>query len=180
MLLLLPSLLLPHAAVTQDVNVTWVVTTNATAWQQRAAAPGHHLPALPADAADYGLIATDRTAQTIDGFGACFNELGWDALQSLPEAEREKQLKDFWSPTDGMGLVYNRVPVGGNDYADGWYSLDEMPPGMQDLEMKHFSVARDEKKLIPYILAARSRWAAATAGGTGTTSSPPPGLRRCG
>lgn len=156
-MLLLPSLLLlPHAIVAQELKVSWVVTTNATAWQQRAV-PGRHLPALPAGAADYGLIATGGTAQTIDGFGACFNELGWDALQSLPETEREKQLKDFWNPTDGMGLVYNRVPVGGNDYADGWYSLDEMPPGMQDLEMKHFSVARDEKKLIPYILAAQKQ-----------------------
>eukprot|EP01046_Picozoa_sp_COSAG06_P008082 COSAG06_NODE_405_length_16132_cov_9.166532_10_plen_125_part_00 len=110
-MLLLPSLLLlPHAIVAQELKVSWVVTTNATAWQQRAV-PGRHLPALPAGAADYGLIATGGTAQTIDGFGACFNELGWDALQSLPETEREKQLKDFWNPTDGMGLVYNRVPV---------------------------------------------------------------------
>jgi O-glycosyl hydrolase len=56
-----------------------------------------------------------------------------------------------------MGLVYNRVPVGGNDYADGWYSHDEMPPGQQDLEMKHFSVSRDEKKLSPYIVAAQGQ-----------------------
>ena len=50
-----------------------------------------------------------------------------------------------------MGLVYNRVPVGANDYADGWYSHDEMPDGEQDLTMQHFSVSRDEQRLIPYI-----------------------------
>ena len=48
------------------------------------------------------------------------------------------------------------MPVGGNDYADGWYSHDEVPAGEQDLDMKHFGVSRDEHKLIPYILQARA------------------------
>lgn len=31
----------------------------------------------------------EKHAQTIEGFGACFNELGWASLGQLPEADRK-------------------------------------------------------------------------------------------
>jgi glucosylceramidase len=100
-----------------------------------------------------------QTYQTLEGFGACFNELGYDALMSLSNSTASSDtmdsvLKALFHP-DEMGLVYNRVPVGANDYADGWYSHDEMPQGQQDLDMTHFAVTRDESRIIPYIQAAQ-------------------------
>ena len=43
------------------------------------------------------------------------------------------------------------MPIGANDYALSWYSFDETPG---DYGLEHFSVARDEQFLIPYIHAA--------------------------
>lgn len=146
-----------HAAAA----IRWWSTTNTSNRTQTiksAVNPSHDLTCD-----DYSLATTGVTLQTIQGFGACFNELGWDALQSLPAASRAEALRDFWHPTEGMGLVYNRVPVGGNDYADGWYSHDEMPAGEQDLTMKRFSVARDEKKIILYIQEAQKLMALGSA-----------------
>ena len=44
-----------------------------------------------------------------------------------------------------------RLPIGASDFALDWYSLDETPG---DLELKDFSIARDEKSLIPFVKAA--------------------------
>lgn len=35
--------------------------------------------------------------QTIEGFGACFNELGWVSLGLLPSADRESIMKELFS-----------------------------------------------------------------------------------
>ena len=45
--------------------------------------------------------------------------------------------------------------MGANDYAVGWYSHDEMPAGEQDLTLQHFTIDRDEQRLLPYITAAQ-------------------------
>jgi len=92
--------------------------------------------------------------QTIQGFGCCFNELGYDALQGLTPEDSDRVLEQFFHP-DQMHLTYNRVPVGANDYADGWYSHDEMEVGQQDMSLSHFAITRDESKLVPYIKSAQ-------------------------
>jgi glucosylceramidase len=95
-------------------------------------------------------IDPNQTFQTMDGFGGCFNELGWAALQTLtPDASR-RVLKDLFDPS-GANFNYCRMPIGASDYALSWYSLDETPG---DYGLEHFSVARDELFLIPYIHAA--------------------------
>ena len=139
--------------------VQWIATTETAAWITQPA-PTVTINTSASTCADYTLSTTGGTAQTLEGFGACFNELGSDAISALNSTARAALLAEFWHPTEGMGLVYNRVPVGGNDYSDGWYSYDmlnrdEMDSGKLDLELTRFSVARDETKLLPYILAAQ-------------------------
>ncbi|GGI15081.1 glycosyl hydrolase [Galliscardovia ingluviei] len=89
--------------------------------------------------------------QAIRGFGGCFNELGWLALQTVGEQERNQIIKELFDPEE-MNFTFNRAPVGANDFADHWYSYDEVEG---DYELKHFSVERDEQVLIPYIHAAQ-------------------------
>lgn len=89
--------------------------------------------------------------QAIRGFGSCFNELGWLALQTVSEQERNQIIKELFDPEE-MNFTFNRAPVGANDFADHWYSYDEVEG---DYELKHFSVERDEQVLIPYIHAAQ-------------------------
>lgn len=84
------------------------------------------------------------------GFGGCFNEYGWDALQALDEKQRAEVLDALFA-SDGCAFTHCRLPIGASDYALEWYSHNEHAG---DLSMSKFSVARDEQYLIPYIQAA--------------------------
>ena len=96
------------------------------------------------------VVNPGQTFQTMDGFGGCFNELGWTALQTLAPDAASQVLKNLFDPGEA-NFNYCRMPIGANDYALSWYSFDETPG---DNELEHFSVARDEIFLIPYIHAA--------------------------
>lgn len=93
-------------------------------------------------------INRDQTEQTIQGFGGCFNEKGWAALKLFPDEKREGILRALFDPAPGCGLSLGRIPMGANDYSLEWYSYDETP---EDYSLKHFSIARDQQYLIPYI-----------------------------
>ena len=88
-----------------------------------------------------------RTYQRMEGFGGCFNELGYRALSHLSGADRAELLSELFSPQKA-NLNLCRLPIGANDYAENWYSLDETPG---DLSLAYFSIERDRHCLIPYI-----------------------------
>jgi glucosylceramidase len=90
------------------------------------------------------------TYQTWDGFGGSFNEMGWDDLANLSQADRDKAMQLLFG-TDGAHFVFGRIPIGASDYAMDRYTLDETK---NDYTMASFSIDRDKQKLIPYIKAA--------------------------
>lgn len=85
--------------------------------------------------------------QTLSGVGGAFNEIGGEALLSLPENKQVELLKNLFS-CDLSGLVFNRTPVGASDFALDAYSYSPEP---EDYDMKHFSIERDKKYLLPFI-----------------------------
>jgi glucosylceramidase len=92
--------------------------------------------------------------QRMNGFGGCFNELGYRALLHLDDADRHMVMSDlFEDKGGGCCFTHCRMPIGGNDYSEDWYSLCETDG---DYGMETFSLARDEKYLIPYIDMAKS------------------------
>lgn len=96
-----------------------------------------------------------ETAQEWEGFGGCFNELSQIALLSLDESSREKVYDLLFSnKEEGLHFDFCRLPIGASDYAEIWYSHNETDG---DYEMKHFSIERDFKYLIPYIKEAKKR-----------------------
>lgn len=108
-------------------------------------------PALPApETSGHPLTLTGRRCQTIDGFGGCFNELGWRTLSRLPEQERQEILRNLFAPEESH-FTYCRLPIGASDYAESWYSLNETEG---DYAMEHFTIERDKHCLIPYIQSA--------------------------
>lgn len=98
-----------------------------------------------------------RSAGTHDrdweGFGGCFNELGWEAIQGL-SAEERGRLFDGLFGADGLSLDIGRLPMGASDYAAGWHSYDETEG---DFALKDFSIARDRERLFPYVKEALAR-----------------------
>lgn len=93
-------------------------------------------------------INPEKKLQTIEGFGACFNELGWQALSALDENTQDSIFQNLFAPDKGAAFTYNRMPIGANDFAIDWYSFNETP---NDFEMKNFSIQNDHKTLIPFI-----------------------------
>ena len=119
-------------------NVTWFFSNEQTQWHQKTCQRTDAPPSLEADG---------RTYQRMLGFGGCFNELGYRALSHLSAADRAALLSELFSP-ERCNLNVCRLPIGANDYAESWYSLDETPG---DFALEQFSIQRDKRCLIPYI-----------------------------
>lgn len=94
------------------------------------------------------VINPTDTGQMIKGFGACFNELGWDALCYLSEKDKNNVLKELFQPNVGASFTICRTPIGANDFSREWYSYAEVP---EDYLMQHFSINHDKSSLIPFI-----------------------------
>jgi glucosylceramidase len=99
------------------------------------------------------IIVVDEktTYQEIYGNGGCFNEKGWTVLKLLSQSQRDSVMKLLFDSVSGCNFSICRVPIGSNDYAWPFYSLDETSG---DYTMDHFSIDRDKGCLVPYIKAA--------------------------
>jgi glucosylceramidase len=103
----------------------------------------------PGDSFDVEILLT-VPEQVIDGFGGCFHELGWQAMQVLDESRKDTVLKALFTAS-GCNFNTGRMSIGANDFALNWYSYDEKA---DDYEMKYFSIDRDKQNLIPFIKSA--------------------------
>jgi len=133
------------AAPAQPV-VRWISSTQAEPWKEMPLILPGFIPAAPAPLQ----LDPKTTYQVIDGFGGCFNDLGWQALLALQPPAREAALEDLFDPA-GAHFTLCRIPIGANDFSLKWYSFDETPG---DYAMADFSIRRDREDLIPYIKAA--------------------------
>ena len=124
-------------------NVIWYSSSEQAQWKQKQ----HEHASYPAT-----LEADGRTYQTMLGFGGCFNELGYRALSYLTPADRAALFTELYAKEHANFNVC-RVPIGANDYAEDWYSLDETPG---DYTLANFSIERDKQCLIPYIKEAQT------------------------
>jgi glucosylceramidase len=128
-------------------NIEWVATTQKTQWQGK-----DQLTVSVASKSKWDVEAyLDQPLQTIEGFGACFNELGWTSLNTLASADKEEILRELFAPGVGANFNMCRMPVGANDFSLDWYSYDEVP---NDFDLKHFSIFRDLENLVPFIKSA--------------------------
>lgn len=94
-----------------------------------------------------GLQLTGEKKQQVWGFGACFNELGWDALQKADSKEHAAFMEELFG-AKGCRFNLGRVPIGANDFSLGWYSCDETD---EDYKLRDFSIDRDRKYTFPFV-----------------------------
>ena len=92
------------------------------------------------------------TAQTWEGFGGSFNEMGWHYLSMLSTNDRDTAIRLLYG-ADGARFAFGRIPIGASDYAMERYTLDETA---DDTSLASFSIARDMQLLIPFIKAAQT------------------------
>lgn len=93
------------------------------------------------------LFLNGNKHQKIEGFGGGFNELSYIALEKVEKGKRDEVIKNLFDKEE-CNFNYCRIPIGASDYAESWYSLNEVE---DDYEMKCFTIERDKKYLIPYI-----------------------------
>ena len=124
-------------------RVEWVATTPTASWKAQPA-----LQMTTSSSRADAEINLAQPLQTIKGFGACFNELGWTSLSALHKPDRDQVMRELFAPGVGANFTICRMPVGANDFSRDWYSYDETPG---DFALKDFSIANDEQTLIPFI-----------------------------
>jgi glucosylceramidase len=135
----------------KDDRVRFVSTTEASPWQIETVFKPHsfsweqlHLNVNPG-----GALPAGRPMQ---GFGACFSELGWNSLCALDEPDRESVLHELFDPSAGARFNYCRLPIGANDFATEAYTYDETDG---DFDLRAFTIEHDKKRLIPFVRAAQ-------------------------
>ncbi len=102
------------------------------------------LPTITVDAA--------QTFQEIDGFGYALTGGSATLIHSLGPEKEDALLKELFL-TDGnnIGVSYLRVTIGASDLSDTTFTYDDMPAGQTDEKLEHFSIAREEKDLLPVL-----------------------------
>ena len=146
-LILFVSVCLFTACEKQPV-IEWVATTGSSQWELQS--QPQVLPGTTTDVTTE--IFPQKELQTVSGFGACFNELGWTSLSLLPDEDKNRIFEELFYPGKGANFTICRMPVGANDFARNWYSYNETE---SDFEMRNFSIANDEETLIPFIHTAK-------------------------
>ena len=137
----------PNPQPLLDERITLVTTTENKPWQD---APVFN-PTFNFTLLNLNLGSPAPDATPMQGFGACFNELGWTSLQSMSEADRDAVMRELFDPTAGARFTYCRMPIAANDFATDAYSYDETDG---DFGLQHFSIDHDRKTLLPFIQAA--------------------------
>ena len=124
-------------------TVDWVSTTESHPWILQK-----QLKTVKSDVKSDVTISSKDQLQSIEGFGGCFNELGWTSLNSLSADDKQTIFKELFAPGQGANFTVCRMPVGANDFSRDWYSYDETAG---DFELKNFNVRNDIETLIPFI-----------------------------
>ncbi len=128
-----------------ESSYTQVSSTLTSPWQEAVVAPTEGATTL-----SYTISTADKGV-AVEGFGACFNELGWTSLSLLSEADRQAVITELFAPGVGANFNICRMPVAANDFATDWYSYNETEG---DFAMENFSIDHDRATLIPFIHAA--------------------------
>lgn len=88
--------------------------------------------------AGFGVAMTDTTAYELE--------------KQLPTRLRNRVMAQLFSPRQGIGLAYLRVPIGGSDYiVKQPYTYDDLPAGQTDPTLAHFSLRHDRAYILPAI-----------------------------
>ena len=93
-------------------DLKWIATTQTSQWQSKDA-----MTTSLALRGNWDVEARlEKPLQQIEGFGACFNELGWTSLGALEEEDKDAIFRELFA--SGVGANFNicRMPLGGERF----------------------------------------------------------------
>jgi glucosylceramidase len=146
------SLFLSPAVAAQEIRLY----VSSQAGDRLTAQPALHFEQQASPKAATFEIDDKLAYQKIDGFGASLLEAGLMCINNLPPEEQDKLLRALFDPKEGAGFSAMKTVIASTDFmsAGPFYSYDPVPG---DLELAHFSIARDLEPngLITFIKRAR-------------------------
>ncbi|MGI4743298.1 MAG: glycoside hydrolase family 30 protein [Janthinobacterium lividum] len=90
--------------------------------------------------------------QTMDGFGYCLTGGSAELLHAMSAPARARLLRELFGTDAGsVGVSYLRLSIGASDLDAQVFSYNDMPAGQADPTLAHFSLAPDEKHLLPIL-----------------------------
>jgi glucosylceramidase len=126
----------------------WLTTSNLSS--RLAAQP--NLSFTTNSAAATITVDDTTTYQTMAGFGAAMTDTSaWLISTKLSASNHTQLLSALFSPTNGIGMSWVRVPMGASDFSATAqpYSYDDMPSGQTDPTLAQFSISHDLSYIIP-------------------------------
>ena len=93
------------------------------------------------------LYIENKANREFKGFGVAITGASCYNLSIMDSDARKELLTNIYT-YDGLGLSVGRLTIGSSDYSAEVYSYDDEP---FDVELKHFSVEREKKYIIPMI-----------------------------
>jgi glucosylceramidase len=102
-------------------------------------------------------VDEDTRYQQMDGFGAAVTDsAAWVISHTLSIEQRDLLMNKLFSPEDGIGINYVRLPMGASDFVTSThYTYDDMPPGQSDPDLAFFSIAHDRAYILPILRQAK-------------------------
>jgi glucosylceramidase len=98
------------------------------------------------------IIDDSQQMQTIDGFGFALTGGSAELLIKMSSNERVKILNELFAWDDkNIGISYIRLSIGASDMNSFVFSYDDLQKGETDFELNKFSLAQDNKDVIPVL-----------------------------
>jgi len=113
----------------------------------------HRIPFTgPPERYDVSIVIDPEVAfQTHLGFGGAFTESAAVTLAKLSAPNRERVLRAYFDPQEGLGYTLCRTHINSCDFSLGNYASVEKPG---DTALETFSLAREREQLFPMMRAA--------------------------
>lgn len=103
---------------------------------------------------NYVTIEVDSaiTYQTIDGFGFTLTGGSARLINQLDSDTKDDLLTELFSiDSNAIGISYLRISMGASDLSDEVFTYNEMPANQIDMELKYFSIEKEQTHLIPIL-----------------------------
>lgn len=99
------------------------------------------------------VVDETQTYQQIEGFGAAFTDTtGYNLNESATVSQRNMAMTNLFTRNGGgIGLSFVRDPMAACDLSLSVYSYDDLPAGQTDTNLTNFSIAHDQKDIIPLL-----------------------------
>jgi glucosylceramidase len=96
------------------------------------------------------VIDLNAKYQTITGFGAAMTDSSaWLIHTKLNPEQRRDLLNELYGPPPNLNFNMMRLTIGSSDFSLNVFTLDDIPFGKTDPQLKHFNIASNLQDVIP-------------------------------